>query len=68
MEKPMYLVWDMKEKLYQQFEEVVVIGTDMKRIVEQWHRTDVLVKWYVDKKQVQGATKYSNNITIINEH
>ena len=40
----------------------------MKRIVEQWHRTDVPVKWYVDKKQVQGATKYSNNITIINEH
>ncbi len=68
MEQPMYLIWDMKDTFYRQFEEVLVVGADMKRIVEQWHRTDVPVKWYVDKKQVQGATKYSNNITIINEH
>lgn len=68
MEQPMYLIWDMKDTFYRQFKEVMVVGADMKRIVEQWHRTDVPVKWYVDKKQVQGATKYSNNITIINEH
>ncbi len=68
MEQPMYLIWDMKDTFYRQFKEVLVVGADMKRIVEQWHRTDVPVKWYVDKKQVQGATKYSNNITIINEH
>lgn len=68
MEQPMYLMWDMKEKLFRQFEEVLVVGADMKCIVEQWHRTNIPVKWYVDKKQVQGATKYSNNITIINEH
>lgn len=68
MEQPMYLIWDMKDTFYRQFKEVLVAGADMKRIVEQWHRTDVPVKWYVDKKQVQGATKYSNNITIINEH
>lgn len=68
MEQPMYLIWDMKDTFYRQFEEVLVVGADMKRIVEQWHRTDVPVKWYVDKKQVQGATTYSNNITIINEH
>ena len=68
MEQPMYLIWDMKDTFYRQFEEVLIVGADMKRIVEQWHRTDVPVKWYVDKKQVQGATTYSNNITIINEH
>ena len=66
MEQPMYLMWDMKEKLFRQFEEVLVVGADMKCIVEQWHRTNIPVKWYVDKKQVQGATTYSKNITIMN--
>ncbi len=68
MPQQIYLIWDMKDKLYWQFEEVIVIGDHMKRIVEQWHRTDVSVKWYVDKKTVESAAVYSNNITIINEH
>ena len=62
LEQPMYLVWDIKDKLYKQFAEVVIVGNHMEQFVEQWHRTHVPVKWYGSKKKVEKKREYSENI------
>lgn len=62
LEQSMHLVWDMKDKLYKQFTEVVVVGDDMERIVEQWYRTHIPVKWYVSSEKLERITGYSENI------
>ena len=52
LEQSMHLVWDMKDKLYKQFAEVVIVGKNMERIVDQWYRTHVPVKWYVSQEEI----------------
>lgn len=62
LEQPMHLVWDMKDKLYKQFSEVVIVGEHMEQFVEQWYRTHVPVKWYVSAEKMESVTGYSENI------
>lgn len=62
LEQPMHLVWDMKDKLYKQFAEVVIVGEHMEQFVEQWYRTHVPVKWYVSAEKMEKIAGYSENI------
>lgn len=62
MQQPQYLSWDMQEKLYNEFKEVIVIGDDMDIVVEQWHRTHVKVNWYVSDEKLKVNCDYSENI------
>ncbi|WP_075721641.1 glycosyltransferase family protein [Roseburia sp. 499] len=64
LEQPMHMMWDMKDKLYKQFKEVIIVGDNMERFVEQWHRTHVPVKWYVSGEKVEGRREYSENILL----
>lgn len=64
LENPMHLVWDMKDKLYKRFIEIIIIGEDMERIVEQWHRTHIPVKWYVSQGNIEKKCEYSENIQL----
>lgn len=62
MKQPQHLVWDMKDKLYKEFVEIHIVGDSMDRIVEQWHRTHIPVRWYVSQEKPEAEQEYSDNI------
>lgn len=64
MQQPQYLSWDMQEKLYNEFKEVIVIGDDMDIVVEQWHSTHVKVSWYISQQKKVEKKEYSENILL----
>lgn len=64
-EQPMYLVWDMREKLYQAFTKVFVLGKEMEPMVEKWHGTHIPVYWYMEKDEMKEVTGYSDNIILL---
>lgn len=56
------LVADMQEKLYSDFEKVVVYGESMEEYVKIFHNTDIRVTWYVTEGY-HSSVKYSANIS-----
>lgn len=64
LDQPAHLIWEMRDKLYKQFSQVVIVGNEMESFVELWHRTYISVTWYVSKEKKDKVMQYSDNIRL----